>query len=375
VFTTQHKTVVVSVINDLATDQRVQRTCSVLKECGYEVLLIGRQLKNSPPIDHLPYKTKRIRLLFVKGPLFYFFFNLRLFGILLFAKCDLLFSNDLDTLWPNYVVSRIKGIPLIYDSHEIFCEVPELKNSPLKKSLWEKLERYIVPKLNYCITVNKSIAGYFSEKYKTHFSVVRNIPQPTASFKLKSRADLDLPMNKKIAIFQGAGINIHRGAEELVEAMQYTPNVYLLIVGGGDVFPIIKQLTSQFNLEKKIRILDKLPKEELLHYTFNADLGISIDKDTNLNYRFSLPNKLFDYIQAGLPVMASPLPEIKYIITRYDIGDFIDTHAPEHIGQKMEEMLSSPHYKTWKQNTRMAADGNTWETEKLKLIDLVKSIK
>lgn len=316
-----------------------------------------------------------MKLLFTKGPLFYFFFNVRLFFVLLFTKSDLLFANDLDTLWANYLASRLRKIPLIYDSHEIFCEVPELKGTPLKKRIWESLEKRLVPKLHYCITVNQSIADYFKKRYGNDFEVVRNIPSPLKSNSAKSRRELGLPEDKKIAVYQGAGINVQRGAEELVESMRYTTNVYLLVIGGGDVFPKLKQMVSDLKLQNCVYIIPKIPREELALYTMNADLGISIDKDSNLNYHFSLPNKLFDYIQAGLPVMASPLPEIQNIITHYDVGDFISGHDPKHIAQKMEEMLSSPKYQSWKKNTRTAASENTWEAEKTKLTALIRSLK
>lgn len=313
-------------------------------------------------------------LLFTSGPLFYFFYNVRLFFVLLFTKSDLLFSNDLDTLLPNYWVSKLKGIPLIYDSHEIFCEVPELQKTPMKKRIWERLERKIVPKLKYCITVNESIAKYFKEKYGTNFISVRNIPTAPENFKLKTKAELKIPTDKKIIIFQGAGINIERGAEELVQAMQLVENAHLLIIGSGDVFPHLEEIVPQLKLEQKITLIYKLPKAELLHYTFNSDLGISIDKDTNLNYRFSLPNKIFDYIQAQIPVLASELPEIKNIITRYNIGNFIENHEPKHIAKKINEMLSSSEYATWKQNTIKAAQENNWESEKGLLEKLIKSV-
>ena len=373
-FTTTYKKAIVSVINDLSTDQRVQRSCTTLTECGYDVLLIGRVLKNSPSTAHLPYKTKRMNLLFKTGPFFYFFYNFRLFFVLLFSKSDLLFANDLDTLFPNYLVSKFKKIPLIYDSHEIFCEVPELQKTPFKKRIWEKLEKRIIPKLKYCITVNNSIALYFKEKYKTNFTVVRNIPLSTTAFKLKSKTELNLPQDKKIIIFQGAGINIERGAEELVQAMKFISDSHLLIIGSGDVFPKIKQMVKDLNLEQKISIIYKLPKEELLHYTYNSDLGISIDKDNNLNYHFSLPNKIFDYIQAGLPILASPLPEIESLIKTYNIGNFIENHEPEHIAQKINETLNSVNYNDWENNTKKAALENNWETEKQKLIALIKSV-
>lgn len=372
-FTTKHKTIIVSVINDLATDQRVLRTCSVLEEHGFEVILFGRELENSPSVSHLAFKTKRVKMLFTKGPFFYFFFNFRLYFFLLSNKADVLFANDLDTLWANWCASKFKKIPLIYDSHEIFCEVPELQKTPLKKRIWERLEKRIIPKLKHCITVNQSIADYFKEKYNTPFSVVRNIPQQIQNFKTKTKQELGIPVNKKILILQGAGINIDRGAEELMQAMAFV-DAHLLIIGGGDVFQSLKKMLTELNLTTKITIKDKMSKTELLQYTHNADIGISIDKDTNLNYHFSLPNKIFDYIQAGVPVLASNLPEIKNLITRYNIGCVIDNHDPKHIAEKINQMLGSPDYTIWKENTVKANSENSWEHEKKHLSDILETL-
>lgn len=373
-FTTKQKTIIVSVINDLATDQRVLRTCSVLKEQGFHVILVGRRLKNSPSVSDLPYKTHRMNMLFTKGPLFYFFFNIRLYFFILSSKADVLFSNDLDTLWANFRASKIKHIPLIYDSHEIFCEVPELQKTPLKKRIWEGLEKRIVPQLKYCITVNKSIAEYFHTKYKVNFRVVRNIPENTVNFQPKTKQELGIPFDKKIIILQGAGINIDRGAEELVQAMNYVEGAHLFIIGGGDVIEKLKKMVLELNLDRKISIKGKMPKTELFNYTYNSDIGITIDKDTNLNYHFSLPNKVFDYVQAGIPVLASNLPEIKSFISRYNIGCFIQTHDPKHIAEMINKMINSPELPNWKQNTQKAALENSWETEKTTLITIFESI-
>src|SRR5438309_7214203 len=165
-----------SVLTDLVTDKHVHRSCIVLHEKGYDVLLVGRVLPNSLPLDERPYKTHRMKLRFTKGVAFYTEFTIRLFFLLRKHKPNLLVANDLDTLWPNNRLSKKRSIPLIYDSHEIFCEVPELQNAPLKKKIWEGLEKRIVPILKYCITVNQSIANWFKEKYKVDFKVVRNIP-------------------------------------------------------------------------------------------------------------------------------------------------------------------------------------------------------
>jgi glycosyltransferase involved in cell wall biosynthesis len=366
---------IVSVINDLVTDRRVHKTCTVLTEQGYEVTLVGRVLKNSLPLDERVYKTHRMKLWFEKGVAFYAEFTIRLFFFLLKNKATLLVANDLDTLLPNYYFSKRRKSALVYDSHEIFCEVPELQETPIKKKIWEHVEKSIVPKLKYCITVNQSIANWFNQKYKIDFKVVRNIPDKISVTTIKTRTELSLPTDKKIILLQGAGINIQRGAEEAVEAMQYINNAILLIIGGGDAVENLKLEITRFKLEDKVIMLPKMKPEELYQYTCNADIGLSLDKATNLNYQFSLPNKLFDYVCAGVPVLASPLIEIKSFIEKYKVGVCIENHTAKHIADKMNYMLTSADYSIWKANTKIAAQENNWEIEKKVWVNLINEIK
>ena len=373
-FTTK-KIAFVSVINDLVTDNRVNKTCMALIECGYDVTLVGRKLSNSLPIPNWTFKTIRLKMIFKKGPVFYFFFNLRLFFVGLINKTDLFYANDLDTLAPMFLLSKLKKKPLIYDSHELFCEVPELKASRIKKSIWQKLEGYIIPKLKTCITVNDSIAKIYEAKYNVPFHIIRNISDFDQSFIPKSRVQLSLPEDKKIILLQGAGINVDRGAEELIDAMEFVQNAVLYIIGSGDVWENLKQKVS-FNksIQNKVVLINKLPKSELINYTFNADLGLSIDKNTNLNYLYSLPNKIFDYIQAEIPILASRLPEIENIILQYKIGDFIDDHNPKTIANKLNEMLYSQQLSSYKKYLAIAKKEITWKSEKEKLLTIIKNI-
>ena len=373
-FTTK-KIAFVSVINDLVTDNRVNKTCMALIECGYDVTLVGRKLSNSLPIPNWTFKTIRLKMIFKKGPLFYFFFNLRLFFVGLINKTDLFYANDLDTLAPMFLLSKLKKKPLIYDSHELFCEVPELKSSRIKKSIWQKLEGYIIPKLQTCITVNVSIAKIYEAKYNVPFYIIRNISDFDQTFIPKSRVQLSLPEDKKIILLQGAGINVDRGAEELIDAMEFVQNAVLYIIGSGDVWENLKQkVLFNKNIQNKVVLINKLPKSELINYTFNADIGLSIDKNTNLNYLYSLPNKIFDYIQAEIPILASRLPEIENIILQYKIGDFIDDHNPKTIANKLNEMLYSQQLSSYKKYLAIAKKEITWKSEKEKLLTIIKNI-
>ena len=369
------KRVIVSVINDLSTDQRVHKVCNTLDMLGYKVLLVGRKQRKSLPLKQRPYRTKRMALMFEKGPLFYAEYQLHLFFYLLFRKVDVLVSNDLDTLLPNYFISKIKTIPLVYDTHELFCEVPELQHNLAKKAIWKWIESWLFPKLNYVFTVNNSIARIYQEEYKVPVKVVRNVPllAHQSSLKKISKQELGIPTDKKIIVLQGAGINIDRGAEEAVEAMQYINNAVLLIIGSGDVIVILKQMVKNLNLSQKVQFIGKVPFETLLQYTEHADLGLTLDKDTNINYRYSLPNKLFDYIHAGVPVLSSNLVELKTIIDYYAVGTCIESHEPRHIADKIMSILSDTAMsQLWKKNAKIAAEKLNWEMEQAQLIAVYK---
>lgn len=368
----KQKRAIVSVINDLVTDQRVDRACRALLKGGYQVTLVGRALPKSLPMNHRPYATHRMKLLFTQGPAFYLEFQIRLFFFVLFRKAHLVYANDLDTLLPNFLISKLKGSKVIYDSHELFCEVPELLENPKKRKTWKRLERWIFPKLHNIITVNQSIANIYGHEYEKKINVVRNIPLQRTPSELLSKEELGLPQDKKIIILQGAGINMQRGAEEAVQAMKYVKNAVLLIVGSGDVIEQLKEMRIELGIEDRVIITGKVPYEKLAQYTRNADLGLSLDKDTNLNYRFSLPNKLFDYIHAGVPVLVSDLVEIARIVKEYQIGGVIKNHEPQYIAQQINLALSNQKkHDTWKRNLLKAKEELTWEAEEATLLKCI----
>ncbi|MFH0867412.1 MAG: glycosyltransferase [Bacteroidota bacterium] len=367
------KKAIVSVTNDLSTDRRVHRSCIALQKLGFDVLLVGRKRKKSIPLDKRPYRMKRMRLLFEKGFLFYAEYNIRLFFFLLFRKVHLLLANDLDTLLPNYLIKKIKNSKLVYDSHEYFTGVPELDGRPFVRKFWIRIEKWIFPKLADVITVNDSIAQLYKDEYKKELVVVRNIPDLPEKIKSHSKQELGLDDAKHIIILQGSGINVERGAEEAVQAMQYVNDAILYIIGDGDVLPLLKEMVKVKKLEGKVKFIPKKPLDMLFAYTRHADIGLTFDKDNNINYRFSLPNKLFDYIHAGVPVLASPLVEIKKIIQQYKIGEMIENHLPEHIADKLNGMIvDKQRLAFFRENCNIAKAELNWKNEENKLTDVFK---
>ena len=364
------KRIVVSVTNDLVSDNRVHKVCTSLHIAGFNVVLIGRKLKKSLPVKR-NYKTKRIRLFFNKGFLFYAEYSIRLFFILLFSKTDILLSNDLDTLLPNYLISKIKNKKIVYDSHEYFTQVPELINRKFIQKFWLKLEKKILPNLKHCYTVCESIANEYNKKYYTKFQVVRNV-----QYKNNIASNV-CPLNitnKKIIIYQGA-LNIGRGIENVIKAMKYIDNVIFVIIGDGDISNNLKKISETENVSNKIIFTGKVPFEKLSSYTKLADLGISLEENAGLNYYYSLPNKIFDYINACVPVLCSDFPEMKNIVEKYKIGFCTNEKNPQKLSKIINNMLYNENeINKWKENLIIASNELCWENEENLLIGIFNNI-
>jgi glycosyltransferase involved in cell wall biosynthesis len=361
------KKVIISVISDLVTDQRVHKTAQCLHEQGFNVLLIGRKMKKSAEMPPRDYRVKRVVLPFETSFLFYASYNIWNFFFLLFNKVDILHSNDLDTLFPNFLISKLKGIPLVYDSHEYFTGVPEIKKKPFVRFVWGSIEKYVFPKLKYVYTVNQSIANIYEGLYNVKVGVVRNV-----SFLNQENLSLDrstLP-EQNVIVYQGM-LNMDRGLEEVILAMQYVDNIKFIIIGGGDVEHKLQELVKQNNLESKVEFTGKLQYKEMIEITKKATIGISVEKPTNENYIYCLPNKVFDYLHAGIPILTSRLIEIESIVTKYDVGTFLESHIPKEIASKLNEVINNKEQLIhWKKNTQKAALACNWQLES----ELIKNI-
>jgi glycosyltransferase involved in cell wall biosynthesis len=342
-----------------------------VKEFGTDITIIGRRRGSCCEKNSVPWKTRRFRMIFQKGFLFYKFFNIRLFFYLLFHRFDLLVANDLDTLLPSFLVSKLKRIPLVYDSHEYFTGVPELENRHFVKSVWRSVERMILPELKYFITVSDPISEQYFKEYGIRPVTIRNCASRSVKIEPLGRGGIGVPEENLLLIFQGAGINIHRGGEELIEAMQHVENVSLLVVGSGDVIGLLKEKASDLSLSGRVKFIPKVPWDEMMRYTKTADAGLSLDKNTNMNYRFSLPNKLFDYISAGIPVIAGDLPEVSRIITEYTCGVIIPEITPDEIAQAIRLLDSNRDLLgVLKQNAKAASETLNWDIESCKVKEI-----
>jgi glycosyltransferase involved in cell wall biosynthesis len=366
---------VIAVISDLSTDMRVQKMAQLLASEGWCVTLIGRACGSGLSLSVPGVKTHRIRVLFRKGPAMYITFNFLLFWQLLFRRYDLCVACDLDTLVPCSVITRLSGRILVYDAHEYFTGQQGLAERRFKQSVWKWVERRTVPGVRHMITVSDSIADLYSREYGVNPIVIRNTAPPVSHLVPYDRSGLGAGDDDLLVVFQGSGINEERGAEELVIAISMVERIRLLIIGSGDIIESLRLRAKQGTAGERILFVPRMPWEEMMRFTLCCDAGLSLDKDTCVNQRYSLPNKLFDYLAAGIPAVVSPLPEVTAIIERYRCGVVLDTVTPGAIALALEKLRDNRVFlASLKSKAAEAAQELNWEKEQLKEQEFFRSV-
>ena len=354
--------IVFTVINDLHYDQRMQRICTSLSDAGYRVTLVGRVIEQDKPLPKRSYRQIRLKMTFNKGKLFYLTYNLRLLWHLLNHHYDIFGATDLDTLVPHYIAATLKRKPFVYDAHEYFAQLPEIVDRPLVKWIWKAIERFVVPRTRYAYTINQSYADLFQQEYGTKFEIIRNAAV------LREESLPDINNLHKYILYQGA-VNVGRGVEEMIRAMQYIPDCELYICGKGDVHEECVQLVNQLGLNEKVRFLGFVQPDELRQITLNATLGFTFFTQHGESYYYSLANRFFDYFHAGIPQLCVNFPEYKRINDEFEVAMLLDNLAPETIATAANTLLTETAlYQRLRQNCFAARKVINWQAEEKKLI-------
>lgn len=363
------KYLIFAVTTDLSYDQRMDKICSTLATNGYQVLLVGSQKPSSLPLRQKPYQQHRIKCWFRKESLFYLEYNLRLFFFLLFRKADLICGVDLDTLLASFTASRLKRTKFVYDAHEYFTEMVGVRKYPLVYHTWSLLEKTLLPHVKYAYTVSHSIAAIYKQKYGVDFKVIRNISLYDPSSENKQP---DGSLNERYLVYAGV-VNEGRGLEEAIEAMQFI-DCKLYICGDGDLLTRLQVLVKERQLQHKVYFTGYLEPPQLREMIRNAYAGLLLLRADNLNFYYSLANKFFDYLHAGIPQICIDLPEYRLINDQYQVAELIPLSV-EQISTAAKRLLSEEtYYLTLKQNTYKASKALRWQAESDKLLEFYNCI-
>lgn len=362
------KKILVAVTNDVSTDQRVHKIATYLLSKNFEVEVYGRVLPTTFDIER-EYKISRKKHFFNNNFLFYAEYNIRLFFKIIFNQYDYILSNDLDTLPASFIASKLKKKTLVYDSHELFSEGPELQGRSFVKGFWTRLEDFFLPRIKNSYTVSQSISDYYNSKYNSNFGVVRNVPLLERKIIKK---EVKFPTTNKTVLYQGV-LNPGRGIKPMIKALHFLSNVDLIIIGYGKVEAELVQFVKDQLLDNRVHFLGRIPHEVLPNYTQKADVGMVLEEPLGKSFEFSLPNKLFDYIHAELPMVSGNLVEIKNIIETYNVGLVIENYQPEIIAKTIERLITDKElYQQIKEQQKKVKHLFCWEKEQQKLENYFK---
>ncbi len=362
------KKILISVTNDIAYDQRMQKTAYTLQKNGFEVHIVGR-LKDGDSnidLDSSIYTSHRFQMFFHRGKFFYFEYNLRLFFYLLIRNADIYCAVDLDTILPNYLVSKIKKKPLVYDAHEYYTEVPELEGRILEKSIWKWVEKLTLPSCRSIYTVSNSIALRFNSEYRKYIDVIYNYP-------LRSIRNNHI-VKENVILYQG-DLNEGRGLEIAISAMDNLDGWKLWIVGDGYHKGVLKELADGIQNTDSIEFLGRKTPAELKILTQKAKFGINLLENKGLNYYYSLANKFFDYIQAGVIPISMDFPEYRRIQDQYNCSILIPSLDKALYLKALEEVIDNENkYHDLHRNGDIAASFLTWENQEEKLSSIYSNV-
>jgi glycosyltransferase involved in cell wall biosynthesis len=358
------KKIIFTITNDPHYDQRMQRICFTLHQQGYEVVLAGRKMRGGTGLLK-PYKMRRMRCLFHKGILMYAEYHLRIFCWLLFQKADLLCAIDADTILPVYFASVLKSTQRIYDAHEYFSELKEVVTRPAIQWCWRRIEQFAIPNFPIGYTVGQKIADEFRKNFNVHYAVVRNVPY-------RQFNQVPVLSRTRAILYQGA-INEARGLEFLIPAMVKV-EAELHIYGSGNYELKCRQLVKDLHLESRVKFLGMVSPENLQKITPQYLIGINLVQAVGLNQYYSLANKFFDYIQAGLPQVTMNFPEYAHINEKAKVAILLDALNPELIAGALNLLLQDVVlYTELTNNCTVLQEIYCWEIEQNSLLKIYEN--
>lgn len=360
--------ILMALSNDFSTDKRVHNIAKSLTSAGHSVHIFARKHKNSPPLLPTSFDVKRQKHFFKRGFLFYAEFNIRFFLVALLSRNQIIWANDLDSLPAAWLASKLRRRVLVFDSHEFFSEVPELVHRGAIKKVWQKLENILIPRIQFGITVSEGIRHEYIRRFGVDFLLIRNMPYKVELPEIK---DNNQP---PYLMYQGA-LNPGRGLELMIETMKYLPEIHLIIAGSGPLEKKLKQLAHELKVSECIHFQGHIPFSQLYQTTMGAICGFSLEEDLGLNYRYALPNKLFDYIQAGIPVVVSDLPEMAHWVRTHHVGMVLEERTAENLSKIIKKNFTTSDCRNrWKQDIQKFRQEFIWENEEKRLIAWIEAL-
>jgi glycosyltransferase involved in cell wall biosynthesis len=361
---------------DIQYDSRLSKCARTLSEEGYKVTAViageKREKRESPGIDLKTIFIPRSR----SGKLRFLSYYSKAFWPALRSKADCYFASDLYSLPVAYLVAKFRRARLIYDSRELYSSIAALRDRQHIQRFWSYVERKIIFRADLVFTVNDALADSISNRY--------SIPKPTTLLNCprkqtirksdRIRSILAIPPTTKILLYQG-GLQPGRGIHIMLSTIRKIGDAVLVLMGSGSLKGEILAMIKRERLEQKVFVIDAVQVDDLLEYTSSAYAGLCLIENYGESYYHSLPNKLFEYVAAGVPVVASNFPEMSRFVDSNRVGICVDPEKEDEIAAAIQRILTDTElHKTFVRHCGETASRYTWENESLKLVGAIERL-
>lgn len=347
---------------------------------GFRILRVDTSLAGERPAtaEERPRSLRLLRRLPMKIHSFFALLQYyrRAWKIVKSEPGDIYHCHDLETLPLGYMTKRRHGARLVYDAHELTTELAYI--SRLERVGWRVLERFLIRRTDENITTGTYRAAYLAKKYRVAApTVILNCPplSATGAPNHALREKLGLIDDKVPVILYQGGFVPGRGLDNLVLAAAHLDRGVLVLMGWGPLEEELRRLVKEKSLEERVYFTEPVPPEQVVYYCISASVGVVIYQNTGLNNYYATPNKLYEYIHAGLPVVSMDFPALKEVMEGYGLGCTFDPEEPESIAAAINFVLADEQrYDTMRKNALEAARIFNWETESKKLLEIYRRL-
>jgi glycosyltransferase involved in cell wall biosynthesis len=360
--------VLLPIITDLGIDYRCFKQASSLKKMGYKPIILcdkpntelgsawdGFTIKVLTRYSH----RKSFKIVF-------FEFSIRLAFHLLFTRSRLWLVEDCPPLLLVSLMGKLRGRKVIFDAHEIFPESAELENRPWTQFFWTLWQNNGIRLVDKVIAVSPDFIDYFRARFphKEYFYL------PNVPYKSSTRAVNHRDGKSKHVLIHLGFLRKECSLKTLINVIVERDEYELIAVGDGQELKPLRDKVKTMGLENRVQLVGKKPFEQLRNYIRQGDIGIYIIHVAMLNTDLTLPNKMFDYINEGLPVLLGRSRAVSNFLKKYPIGIQVDEESEESVLEGLEAIVEN--YQTLSNNCFKAKDELCWEHFEKGLQDFIQ---
>ena len=292
-------------------------------------------------------------------------------------EADIYIASDLYSLPLAARLAARHGSMLMYDSRELYSDIAALQGRGLAQRFWNLVEGRYARRAEVILTVNASISEILRTRYPaTPVHVLRNLPLRQAGERDSSvlRKALDLGADRRILLSQG-GLQPGRGAWQYLRIVERLENAVLVFLGDGPLRPELEAAVQLRELSGKVRFAGAVPWDVLPDFTAGADVGLCMIENLGRSYHLSLPNKVFEYIAAQVPVLVSDFPELSRVVHDYAVGLTADPSSDDDVLAAVGTLLDDEALRSDLRDACGVAAGTlNWEKEETILHDIVAGL-